>query len=386
MANDTIDLRRLFAKQKSEEDDAAKKEENSEETTETENPETSDEEKSEEENSKAEDDSETEDEAEDDKKGPKIALKDWEDELEKRIKENALKDSSHKKSEGEVRNAFWEDYFNANWNSKVAAKLKRIDLLRKDIEDIGFDPLINPLLAFLLRHYVQKLVLEDLINGETFKALNNAVADNYLADSEFVKENAYNILYCRDLYKQPIRDIVEYLRLQKSVLKPNAPAYNKETRTTNIKIFLENGFTSVLDDGAKLNSLDEVKSYLKGKGFSTAKSEDTDDSDNTDTTSEDETSTDTSGTSSKKTVADEEKLKEIVSEMSSAEALAALQYIGIHTRAKSALEAIKKVPKNENIKDVMDATQKVANYFKGLKLDKAARETLIGLLVDELNS
>ena len=383
MANDTIDLRHLFAKQKSDEEDAAKKEENNEEATKTESPETSDKEKSEKENSKTKDGSETKDEVKDGKKGPKIALKDWEDELEKRIKENAL---SHKKPEGKVRNAFWEDYFNANWSSKVAAKLKRIDLLRKDIEDMGFDPLINPLLAFLLRNYVQKLVLEDLINSETFKALNNAVANNYLADSEFVKENAYNILYCRDLYKQPVRDIVEYLRLQKIILKPNAPAYNKETRTTNIKIFLENGFTSVLDDGAKLNTLDEVESYLKGKGFSTAKPESTDDSKNTDTTPEDETSADTSDADSKKTVADEEKLEQIVSKMETADALVALQYIGIHTRAKSALEAIKKVPRNENVDNLMGAIPRVATYFKGLKLDKAAREALIELLVDKLNS
>lgn len=316
---------------------------------------------------------ETTEEEEDAKVAKKLALKDWEQELERRLANNAKKDPSHKKSDGEVKNKFWKAYFKANWKPEVAKKLYTIDLLKTDIESMGFDPLINPLLAFVLRNYTQKLVLDGLINSETFKALNNAVARDYLADSEFVQENEYNILYCRDLYRLPAKDILEYLKIQKEILKPSAPTYNKQTKTTNIKVFLENGNTSVLDVNAKLNSLEEVKKFvgkITGKNF-------------------DEEKTDDAASNGKKSTLSRADLVKVVNNLvnntkGNSGILAALQYIGMTTGASEAFEAIKRAPKNVSAEELLSETPTVSKYLKKVSLDKSTVSSLIELFEEEL--
>ena len=367
-----MDLRRLFAK----DNDLGKtKKENKSDTDDT---------------KQAEPDAEvTKENPEQSDKGPKLELKDWEEELENRKKENDQKDSSHKKTDGELLEKFWTDYFTSNWKPNVAAKLKEIELLQKDILDLGFDPLINPLLAFFLRNYVQQLVLEDLVNAETFKALHNAVANRYIADSEFVKENAYNILYCRDLYEQPARDILEYLRIQKSILSPSAPAYNKETRNTNIKIFLENGVVSVMDKDATLNSLEEAKALAGRLGSGKVnQSDDTTDNEETDNSADQTTDDDQeeNKSSNKQTNMDRVDLEQLVRELDGdGEVLAALQYVCMRKGSNAAFETLKKVKKPGTAADVISATPTVVKRFKNVKLDKNSINILLDLLTKELS-
>lgn len=300
----------------------------------------------------------------------KLALKDWEQELKRRIARNAKKDQSHRKPVGEVKNKFWAAYFKANWKPEVAKKLYQIDLLKTDIEDIGFDPLLNPLLAFFLREYTQKLVLADLINAENFKALNNAVAEGYVADSEFLKENNYNILYCQDLYKQTSRDIEEYLRLQKSILKPDAQAYSAKTRNVNIKIFLENGSKSMLDPSAKLSSLDDVDDYIVKITGKRPSSESGD--------IEDKARKGRNDTSRESLVALVHKLSGQV------ELLAALQFVSMSTDSDDAKKALKNTRVEASAADLMSATAKISKYLKGMRFDDLTTKSFVELLSDAL--
>ena len=307
---------------------------------------------------------------EDAKIAKKLALKDWEQELKRRIARNAKKDQAHRKPVGEVKNKFWSAYFKANWKPEVAKKLYQIDLLKTDIEDIGFDPLLNPLLAFFLREYTQKLVLADLINAENFKALNNAVAEGYVADSEFLKENDYNILYCQDLYKQTSRDIEDYLKLQKSILKPDAQAYGAKTRNVNIKVFLENGSKSMLDPGAKLNSLEDVKDYIEkitgGRPSSrSGGSEDKADGNKKDTS--------------------RESLVALVHKLSGqVELLAALQFVSMSTDSEDAKKVLKNIKVDAPAADLISATAEVSKYLRGMRFDDSTTKSFVELLSDAL--
>ena len=115
---------------------------------------------------------------------------------------------------------------------------KALEVLKLNIDiDQGA---INPLLAFV----VQKDIIENflnpgLINISTFRALYQAVAKKYIADSEFMAINDYNIIYCKELYNKPVKDILGYLELQSKILKPSAEIYEGSTQLENRKVFLE---------------------------------------------------------------------------------------------------------------------------------------------------
>jgi hypothetical protein len=299
----------------------------------------------------------------------KIPMKDWGAELELRLKQHKAKDPNRPTDKGKLLLQFWTDFYTANWNSKIANKLLQIDLLRQDIEENGFDPLINPFLAFLIRPFAKKMVLEDLLNAETFKGIYNAVAHEYLADSEFVQENSYNILYCVDLYKQTPTDIEEYLRCQSAILKPSAPKYSEKTRAKNIQIFLVNGSTSVRDSNAKLNELDDIKELIKtstGKSVGTATGEDNVDS--------------------RSVKRDFEK---VVKGLKTKEhLLAALQYIYMSTQSEAAAHALSKSDFSKvNItgEALIKATSFVAKQLKGTTLTKNTADDFVELLLRRLN-
>lgn len=97
----------------------------------------------------------------------------------------------------------------------------------------------NPILAFVLQDYViQNLINTGDLNVSTFKAIYNAVAKQLVADSEFFKDNDYNIIYCKKLYKKTPKEIENYLILQSEILRPTAEVYTKQDQEKNRKIFL----------------------------------------------------------------------------------------------------------------------------------------------------
>lgn len=98
----------------------------------------------------------------------------------------------------------------------------------------------NPILGFVAQSKVQEnFIKTGLLNINSFKAIYNAVAKNLVADSEFFAINDYNIIYCKDLYRKPAKEIEEYLRLQRTILKPSATKYTTDDLIKNKKVFLK---------------------------------------------------------------------------------------------------------------------------------------------------
>ena len=166
---------------------------------------------------------------------------DWGEELKNRLKANKEMSAEARFSNYEIETKFFKDFFTANWPDPDCVKQLILmgDPLKKMLKVLGFDKKLNPVLAFLSRPYVQKELLKTkLLNVNTFKAIYNAVAKKLVADSQFLIENNYNIIYCKDLYKKSAKEMLEYLELQKQILKPSANAYTKADLLKNRRVFL----------------------------------------------------------------------------------------------------------------------------------------------------
>ena len=301
---------------------------------------------------------------------------DWGKILKDRLAANAELDQEARKPEAEIEAAFWDEYFSdGSWDDEVAAKLKAIELLLKDIIKLGFKKQTNPVLAFVRSKWVQnELIKTNLINSNTFKAVHNAIAKRYIADSEFVKANNYNILYCKDLYKKPLVDIVKYLSFQKQSLPTNLSYYNEDTQSRNIRIFLVVGQKSVRQKGAKLNSLKEVEKLLGKHGIEVG--------------SEETTSSAGGASSAKKGLSRQDLLKVIASLTTVAQGQAALQYISMATNSTAAKEALKKslAFKNSSAEELIAASNGIAKYMSGMKISEADAEDLVEKIVAQLEA
>ena len=105
-----------------------------------------------------------------------------------------------------------------------------------------------------------------------------------ILDSEFFKENDYNIIYCRDFYKKPLKDMLKYLLIQKQVLKPEEPSYKAALKNRNKKTLLNieaiseqdlakrialikklnfDKLPSMMDENATLNNIDIADAYVE---------------------------------------------------------------------------------------------------------------------------
>lgn len=301
---------------------------------------------------------------------------DWGKILKDRLAANAELDQEARQPEAEIEAAFWDEYFSdGSWDDEVATKLKAIELLLKDIVKLGFKKQTNPVLAFVRSKWVQnELIKTDLINSNTFKAVHNAIAKRYIADSEFVKANNYNILYCKDLYKKPLVDIVKYLSFQKQSLPTNLSYYNEDTQSRNIRIFLVVGQKSVRQKGAKLNSLKEVEKLLGKHGIEVG--------------SEESTSSAGGTSSTKKGLGRQDLLKVISSLTTVAQGQAALQYISMATNSTAAKEALKKslAFKNSSAEELIAASNSIAKYMSSMKLSETEAEELVEKIVAQLEA
>ena len=194
----------------------------------------------------------------------------WEERLDKRRTANSQLSSEARLSDYEVEAKFFKEFFSVNWGVDVGKKLDLIgEPLKKAFKALGFEPTKNPILAFILQDTVIKLINNDKLNANTFKAIYNAVAKRQVAPKEFFVKNDYNIIYCPDLYNKSLEEMTKYLELQKEVLEEKDTTFNKkvflytneileqdpEKRANIIKdlIELKSDMTDVAS--AKLNSL-----------------------------------------------------------------------------------------------------------------------------------
>lgn len=282
--------------------------------------------------------------------------------------EHVSKAGGSRKSKGEAELEFFSAFFNCYWSKNVTTKLLQNHLLQSDIKALGFDPLINPILAFFLNPFTKELLENGLLDKTKYKAIHNAVAKHLMAESEYVKENNYNILYCLDLYNKTAADIETYLAYQKSVLVPSMKKYNDKTKARNIQIFLVNGSEDMQSANAKLNTLEDIKEIIEkvtGKSLSTG--EESDD-------------TQKAGNSRKNFV-------QLVNQISSeAEIVAFLQYISMNVGHGVVKKALAKFSRGMSATAILDATSSISalttEYLGNKRLTKAEAQELIELLIE----
>ena len=169
------------------------------------------------------------------------------------------------KSDYEVERDFFKVFYERNWQADIAAQLLAIgEPLMRAVKLLGFKPTRgakgNPILAFVLQDFVQtNLLRPKLLNSDTFKAIYNAVAKHYVADSEFFSVNSYNIIYCPDLYKKEATEMQDYLAIQKEILKPSVEKYDMALQQRNKKVFL---YTSEVEEPNTVKRVAAVNNYI----------------------------------------------------------------------------------------------------------------------------
>lgn len=311
------------------------------------------------------------------KKGPavkdaKINTKiDWSKELEDRLAKNKALDSESQESEFDIRRKFWLEFFTAAFGEECAKILIEIDLLKKDIEVLGFKKQANPLLSFLKNKYVQtELLLTKLINSNTYKVIHNALAKRHIADSEFLKSNDYNIIYCRAWYKiTSIAEMEEYLKEQKKVLPPNVNTYESERLDRNKRVFLQVGQKSVKSKNAELNSLDEVRKLLGSMGYTSSNK-------NT------EKPVETTDSSEDKPVLSAESNLEAFCE-SPAHAFATLQYLSVALGSSEASEALLSgFLSGISSDEIAKASRELGNKLRSFKINEESIPGIVEAITD----
>lgn len=298
---------------------------------------------------------------------------DWSTELKKRLEVNKQLAAEVRESDYAIESKFFEDFFKAIWQDDALVKqLQSLgEPLKKVFKVLGFDDGINPLLKFLTLDFVKKeLLLTKLINVVTFKAIYNAVALKLVTDSDFLKVNDYNIIYCRDLYKQPVEDMMSFLKLQKEVLYSGATTARDDNRKTFLKVdsntdpnlasrakfqaaLSSSALPKVTDNTAKLNSL-ELANAVRGSLYKTA------------TTAQSR--------------------QQIAASISTPpEVLAALQFLAMTTKSEKAKKALLDTRlASVSVADLIKATGQVVSRLPSAKLQTAEADELANLLLNNL--
>ena len=317
-------------------------------------------------------------------------ISDWAKELKDRLAENGALEANDRKSDYEVETEFFKDYFthgDASWDENCADMLLSLgDPLKKAIKILGFNKNINPILGFITDDYViRSLLMTNLLNVNTFKAIYNTVSKKLVADSEFFNANDYNIIFCQDLYRKPAAEILEYITLQKNILSPSASTYTKAYQDRNKKTFFyipgikeldpekrakeiaALPASTVLPDAddvsTKLNSLEVIRN-IRG----TRNSNNVVDKNN--------------GKSSTKSSA-------LAREVGSTPAsiLAAIQYISATSNTPEAIKALKHDAFNKVSMDALIAASAGVNkIMKEAELPDSEVKTFIALLLGRLDS
>lgn len=286
--------------------------------------------------------------------------------------EHIAKAGGSRKSKDEAELEFFNAFFNCYWSKNVTTKLLQNHLLQSDIKALGFDPLLNPILAFFLNPFTKELLENGLLDKIKYKAIHNSVAKHLMAESEYVKENNYNILYCLDLYNKSAADIETYLTYQKSILIPSMKKYDNKTKARNVQIFLANGSEDMKSANAKLNALEDIQELIEkftGQPLRTSRENNESKQDNSNS---------------------HDNFVQLVNKLQSkAEVVAFLQYIGISAGFNVVKKYITKFSDGVVTKDILDATDTISKltleYLGSKRLTKSEAEELLGIILEKFS-
>lgn len=159
----------------------------------------------------------------------------WGDLLTSRLADNRVRGD-----EALVVDKFFAEYFKTVWGGGAADQLIKIGpILTKDIRHYGWNISKNPVLAFIAQQYVSTNLLETkLLNGNTFKAIHNALAKKLVAHTEFLSKRNYNLIYCKSFYKMLPADMIKLLQLQAKILVPTSSKVTIQDQKINRMVFL----------------------------------------------------------------------------------------------------------------------------------------------------
>lgn len=305
-------------------------------------------------------------------------INDWGAELEKRLTDNSKMSAEARKTEAEIEATFFEEYFKSHWDEDVAKQLMLMgEPLKKALRVLGFEKASNPILAFISDDYViDNLIKTKLLNTVTFKAIYNSVAKKLVADKEFLKANDYNIIYCRDLYKKPLDEIMRYLALQNESLDVNFSSYSAVTRANNQKTFI---FIKTITTQGNTERAQEIKDLVN-----TDISVRADDAQLNDLALA-ETIYQVLNTVEK---LDAGALQGLARKLKTPSMkLAALQYLNITSNSDEVKKALsKEVFRSLSAKDIIAATQVVAQFMPKVKISADDVSTLVGLILNDLGN
>lgn len=187
-------------------------------------------------------------------------ISDWGKEFKDRLAANSALSKEAQVSEYEIKDKFFTEYFNTNFRESAEQLLHMGQALRVALEKLGFNNKVNPILGFISVPFVQKnLISTNLLNANTFKAIYNAVAKKLVADTEFFEYRDYNIIYCPDLYRKSVKEIEEYLSLQKGNLSLSASSYSEEDQIKNKKIFFYIPYIKESDPNKRVAEINKLQ-------------------------------------------------------------------------------------------------------------------------------
>lgn len=313
---------------------------------------------------------------------------DWGAEYDKRIADNRNLSRDARVPEDALIKQFFVDFFthkNSVWSDAEAKQLLAIPALHKAIKILGFNVQENPLLAFIQLEYVRKNIIGvGLLNNNTYKAIHTAIVKKLVPDSEFYHASAYNVLYCRNLYKKTPAVMIEYLTAQKSILNILENKITAAAQMANRRAFLQvskptgsldaqvkqqqeipdDKLPSMMAADAILNDLDLV--YAVAGKKRTGKND------------------------KEEVTAKSKKGLELLAQLNTpALILAALQYISMTTSNKDALNAIKIASQTEPLSSVkahelLSATVRAAKILQTVSISSSESSQFVALLLQKI--
>lgn len=290
---------------------------------------------------------------------------DWAKELQRRLEDNKKLSPEARESDAKIEADFWMEFYTEVFGD-LAKEVNNIRQLKLDIKKLGFKKKENPILAFLVQNYVKtKLIQPGLINNDSYNTLRAAFGKRYVADSELMSKNNYNIIYCVDFWTKQTSEGQQYLQLQTNILPPKASIYTQGMQERNIRVFLPPKASSMTSSSAKLNSIREVQRTLNVSKDSFSRSNATNDG-NSGIQGVDGGQKEVPASSSEELNG---ALAYVKSDVPATKA-AALQFLAATTGSTTALDALKtgKVSSVTQA-EVADAMKAIRPAFKGLKFE-----------------
>lgn len=297
---------------------------------------------------------------------------DWAKELQRRLEDNKKLSQEARESDAKIEADFWMEFYTEVFGD-LAKEVNNIRQLKLDIKKLGFKKKENPILAFLVQTYVKtKLIQPGLINNDSYNTLRVAFGKRYVADSELMSKNNYNIIYCVDFWTKQASEGQQYLQLQTNVLPPKASIYTQGMQERNIRVFLPPKASSMTSSSAKLNSIREVQRTLNVSKDSFSRSDAANAGSGGDKSSDSGIQGVDGGRKETPASSSEElngALAYIKSDVPATKA-AALQFLASTTGSSTALNALKtgKVSSVTQA-EVADAMKAIIPAFKGLKFE-----------------